>query len=84
MTIAISGTAKSMIEAFAMNLQNGETMIQIDIPMPESCLECICAQPFADSPFWDVWCKPLQRYIDERDTNRRQKDCPLREVENGE
>lgn len=59
-------------------------MLKIDMPMPKSCLMCALAQSYADSPFWDVWCKPLQRYIDERDTNRRQKDCPLREVENGE
>ena len=84
MTIAISGTAKSMIEAFAMNLQNGETMIQIDIPMPKSCLECMLAQSYADSPFWDVWCGPLCRYIDERQTGIRQLDCPLKEVESDE
>lgn len=79
-TIAISGTARSMIEAFAMNSQKGKTMIQIDIDMPKSCLECICAQPYADSPFWDVWCRPLGRYIDERQTGIRQLDCPLKEV----
>lgn len=81
MTIAISGTARSMIEAFAMNSQKGKTMIQIDIDMPKSCLECICAQPYAD---WDVWCRPLWRYIDELQTGIRQPDCPLEEVKDND
>ena len=62
----------------------GKTMIQIDIDMPKSCLRCMLAQSYTDSPFWDVWCRPLERYIEERETGKRQKDCPLREVEKGE
>ena len=56
-------------------------MIQIDIPMPESCLGCPCSHGYSDSPFWDVWCEPLQRYIDEKETDRRQEDCPLKKVD---
>lgn len=55
-------------------------MILIDIPMPRCCLNCVCANSYADSPFWDVYCKPLQRYIDESQTEHRQDDCPLKEV----
>lgn len=55
-------------------------MIQIDMKMPKSCLECPCSHVYSDSPFWDVWCEPLQLYIDEKETNRRQEDCPLKEV----
>lgn len=55
-------------------------MILIDIPMPRCCLNCECANSYADSPFWDVYCKPLQRYIDESQTEHRQDDCPLKEV----
>ena len=59
-------------------------MIQIDIDMPTSCLGCVFAQGYADSPFWDVYCKPLQRYIDENQVLRRQNDCPIKEVKDND
>lgn len=59
-------------------------MIQIDIDMPKSCLGCPCSHGYDDSPFWDVWCMLLHRYIAEFETDRRQEDCPLKEVRDDE
>ena len=55
-------------------------MIQIDTKIPNSCLRCICSRTFSESPFWDCYCIPLQRHIREHESDRRQKDCPLKEV----
>lgn len=65
-------------------LEKGKTMIQIDMPMPKSCLGCPCSHGYSDSPFCDVWCEPLGRYIDEMQTGKRQDDCPLKEVKDDE
>ena len=70
--------------AGTVQTEGEKTMIQINIDMPKSCLECPCSHGYAESPFWDVRCNLLWRHIEESETDRRQEDCPLKEVKDDE
>lgn len=60
-------------------------MIQIDIDMPERCLECVCLKLDKESPFFDGWCALLRRMVNDWAVrSRRQEDCPLKEVKDDE
>lgn len=60
-------------------------MVQIDIEMPQSCLECSIRTVQVDS-LGDFYysCGFIDEPIKEGRHNQRHKDCPLKEIEQAE
>ncbi len=52
-------------------MEKGETMIQIDMPMPENCQECPIYDEYGECLFLGTFAAQYGRL----------PDCPLREVE---
>lgn len=61
---------------FSVVMGRGEKMIQIDMEMPENCIDCpLIAEEYTGAGVYEcVWLQ--KRCL----RNQRQKDCPLRET----